>query len=205
MDPAAIMKWFPKEIEFPEALRVLCLWEEHLMPPRRTGFYDFPPYLRRLFRLPSPQPDKWISGYFRLAEDKYEFVRHWFGSDTVVDRFGAFGTGPDGSQYVIWLQDDGRCPIVHMGSEGQNNFVLAGDMVDFIRLLAVGYDEIGFADLTRPPGTEYVSKPFQEWVTSTFHVLIPQTGIEIAGPARASHQDFQAWIDGIIESTGERT
>ena len=40
---------------------------------------------------------------------------------------------------ALWLQDDGHCRVVHLGSEGQNLFVLARDMRDFLLLLAVGY------------------------------------------------------------------
>jgi hypothetical protein len=193
------MKRFPREIEFPAALRQLCLWEEQIMPPR-VGFFGIPVYLNKLLHVPQPQRDKWISGHFRLTADNFGFIRHWFGAEAVVHRLGVFGSGPDGSTYAIWLEDDGRRPIVHLGSEGQNNFVLAGDMVDFIRLLAVGYDEIGFADLTRPPESQHVNKRFQKWVADTFRVSIPQTGIDIVGPARASHQDLQPWIENVINA-----
>jgi hypothetical protein len=141
-----------------------------------------------------------ISGFFRLEGDSYQSIENWSGTESVVDRFGVFGKDPDGSMYSVWRQDDGRCPIVQMGSEGQNNFVLAGDMIDFIRLLAVGYDEIRLADLASPGTPEYVNKPFRAWVSQMFHVPIPETGIEIVAPARAAHEDFQAWIDDVIDT-----
>src|SRR5262245_50421868 len=132
MPPDELKRLFPTGIEFPEALRELCLWEDRV-PPAKTGFYDFPTYILKLIRQPLPQVNKWISGYFRLTKDDYQSILHWFGSDAVSSRFAVFGSGPDGSIYAIWKQDDGRCPIVHLGSEGQNNFVLAGGMVDFLR------------------------------------------------------------------------
>ena len=86
-------------------------------------------------------------------------------------------------------------PIVQMGSEGQNNFVLASDAVGFLRLLAIGYDEIGFADLLSPPDGDEVNPAFQEWVSKTFKVSIPETGNEITRHAQEAHDDFQKWIN----------
>lgn len=139
-----------------------------------------------------------ISGGFELYADEHDSVRHWFATDAVVDRFGVFGKGPDGSLYALWRQDDGRFPIVHMGSEGQNNFVLAGSMRDFLRLLAVGYSEIGFDDLSALPDADGVNPEFQRWVESTFGVRVPRCGRDVTGPAQASHQDFEQWINGVV-------
>ena len=136
-----------------------------------------------------------ISGYFELSSHEDETIRLWFGSDKAVGHLAQFGSGPDGSLYCIWRQEDGRTPFVHMGSEGQNNIVLASDALGFLRLLAVGYDEIGFVDLSSPPeNKEEVNPAFQTWVTSTFNVTIPLTGQEITRPAQETHDDFEKWI-----------
>jgi hypothetical protein len=137
-----------------------------------------------------------------LYADEHESVRNWFGTDSVVDRLGVFGAGPDGSLYAFWRQDDGRIPVVHMGSEGQNNFVLAGNMRDFLRLLAVGYGEIGFEDLSAPPDPDGVNAAFRDWVETTLGIRVPAVGSEITAPAQATHQDFQRWIDGVIDGGG---
>jgi hypothetical protein len=171
MDITKIRNRFPAGIAVPPELESLCTW---------LAKHGYP-----------------ISGGFELYADEHESIRHWFGTDAVNDRFGVFGTGPDGSLYAIWRQDDGRTPIVHMGSEGQNNFVLAGKMLDFLRLLAVGYDEIGFADLAAPPDGDGVNPAFRRWVEETFRTRVPATGVEIRSPAQASHQDFQSWIDAV--------
>jgi hypothetical protein len=71
-----------------------------------------------------------ISGHFELYADTHESIRHRFGTDADVDRFGVFGWGPDRSLHAVSRQDDGRYPVVYLGSEGQNNFVLAANMVD---------------------------------------------------------------------------
>ncbi|HPF38826.1 MAG TPA: hypothetical protein PK093_09290 [Phycisphaerae bacterium] len=124
-----------------------------------------------------------------------ETIRCWFGSDAAIGRLAIFGHGPDGTLYAVWNQDDGRRPIVHIGSEGTDTFVLASNALDFLRLLAIGYDEIGFADLSAPPDSEDVNPAFQEWVATTFRVAIPPTGVEIVQPAQASHDDLGKWIE----------
>src|ERR1700677_1518689 len=149
---------FPAHIPIPPPLVQLCGWLE-------TNGYP-------------------ISGDFELRPDDGNSIKYWFGKDTVGDRFAVFGAGGDGSLYVIWQQDDGRTPVAHMGSEGIHNFVLAADFVDFLRLLAVGYDEIGFSDLGCRPSGDGINPAFQEWVRTTFSVAIPGTGAEITGPAQ---------------------
>ncbi len=159
---------FPTNIPIPDALAQLCEWEE-------TNGYP-------------------ISGGFELYADTHDSIALWFGASSVVDRFGVFGTGPDGSLYAIWHQDDGRQTIVHMGSEGQNNFVLASNFIAFLGLLAIGYEEIGFADLSQPP-MEAPNLAFQHWVTENFEVIVPAIGAEIVDSACETPDDFQTWIN----------
>jgi hypothetical protein len=172
MDANALAASFPQGIELPNEFRALCDWVA------AHGYR--------------------ISGYFKLRKHSDKTIRLWFGSDAAVGHLAQFGSGPDGSLYCIWRCNDGRHPIVHMGSEGQNNFVLASSPVDFLRLLAIGYDEIGFADLDRPPdaedGQDYTNPAFQAWVATTFGVTIPKVGAEITRQAQSAHDDFQGWI-----------
>lgn len=172
MKPLNYEQTFPKTIAVPDPLVRLRQWLE-------TSGYP-------------------ISGCFELRTDDCGAIHHWFGTDSILDRLAMFGAGADGSPYAIWLQDDGRTPIVHMGSEGVKNFVLAPDFVQFLRLLAIGYDEIGFDDLSVPPTGKDVNPDFRDWVQTTFSVNIPVTGSEIAEPAKRNHQDFEAWIQRIV-------
>jgi hypothetical protein len=172
MDADKLKSRFPSRIDFPAALGELCAWHETNGSP--------------------------ISGYFELYADEHDSITHWFGTDAVADRLAVFGSGPDGSLYCIWRQEDGRQPIVHLGSEGLNNFVLAGNMVDFIRLLAAGYGELGFEDLAEPPEPGGVNPRFQEWVRRTFVVTIPKVGAEIVDPAKRGHEDLEGWIEKVI-------
>ena len=141
-----------------------------------------------------------ISGSFELRADTDGAIRHWFGTDAVLNRFAMFGAGADGSPYTLWRQDDGRTPVVHLGSEGTNNFVLAADFVQFLRLLAVGYSEIGFENLGLPPSPEGINPAFQTWVERMFFVKVPATGSLITEPAQRTHQNLQAWIEHVLNS-----
>jgi hypothetical protein len=88
---------------------------------------------------------------------------------------------------AFWLADDGSQKIVHLGSGSGSTTVcvLADDAVDFLRLLAIGYDEICWGDhfAGRPNvGSDFVveaNHAFVDWVTGTFRVTIPTRGAEI--------------------------
>ena len=173
MNPDTLRRSFPNSLSFPSELERLCAWQEQ---------HGYP-----------------ISGDFKLeADEMHDVIGNWFGTEEVVDRFGVFGSGPDGSLYAIWRQEDGRCPIVHLGSEGQNNFVLVEDMKQFLRLLAIDYREIGFDDLSAAPKPGGANAAFQQWVANTFDVTIPRTGSEITDKAKQGHEDLQSWIERLL-------
>ncbi len=169
MSPNKLASSFPLGIELPKELKKLCEWNE---------VNGYP-----------------ISGGFELRQHDDKTIQCWFGTAKPIGFLAQFGAGPDGSLYCIW-KHNGDFLIVHMGSEGQNNFVLASNPVDFLRLLAIGYDEIGFADLSLPPENEDEINPsFQDWVSINFNVPIPKTGNEITGPLQGISDNFQSWID----------
>jgi hypothetical protein len=159
---------FPSAIPFPEELRSLFLWKEN---------HGYP-----------------ISGEFELREHDDKSVVLWFGSDRAVGRLGIFGAGPDGSMYALWLQDNGDSRVVHLGSEGRNLFVLARDMREFLLLLAVGYLEIGFEDLSQPPDAEGINPKFRKWVASQLSCVVPATGGEIVRQAQCTSENFETWV-----------
>ncbi|CAN5683166.1 hypothetical protein BH09VER1_BH09VER1_03260 [soil metagenome] len=168
----AIQKGFPPTVSFPPELALLCDWQSENGYP--------------------------ISGDFELRADDGEAIYWWFRSHAADDRLAQFGAGPDGSLYCVWKQDDGRESIVHMGSEGDELKVLAGNMKDFITLLAIGYGEVGFEDLSEPPAEgEGINPKFRGWAERTFKVSIPATGKEITERARLEHDDFQAFVAAV--------
>jgi hypothetical protein len=117
-------------------------------------------------------------------------LRYWFKTEDadIQARLCVFAkTGGDGSMAAFWLADDGSQKIVHLGSGSGSTTVciLADDPVDFLRLLAIGYDEICWGDaFSEPPnaGGEFTvgpNKRYADWVTTTFGVTVPELGSEI--------------------------
>lgn len=147
-----------------------------------------------------------------------DHAMYWTGNKdkAVTDRLGPIiRTGGDGSYAALWLDDQGQQRLVHMGSGSGS--VMTGVMVrtpvDFLRLLAIGYEELCWPEvLDKPPAAmdadeeealAALVKPvrFADWVTSTYGVTIPATAMEIMLPP--SHMDkpsddpFCVWMDRI--------
>jgi hypothetical protein len=107
---------------------------------------------------------------------------------------------------ALWLDPSGA-KIVHLGSGSGSTLVcvLAHEPVDFLRLLAIGYDEICWQDeFSSPPnaGKELYVHPntaYQSWLQSTFGVTIPATASEIVRHPEAMSTDnpsdpFNKWV-----------
>ena len=179
---AKIKEGIPSTITVPPELEKLCDWVE------KNGYP--------------------ISGSFELYSGDIKIIEHWFGHGKVLNRFGVFGTGPDDSLYSFWLDKNNNQKIVHLGSEGGQLYILAANFVDFLRLLAIGYDEIGFSDLTMSleewnktieESEDYGKNPkFRNWVEREFQTIIPERGDEIS-----SFQDksFEAWVGKQLKYT----
>jgi hypothetical protein len=137
-------------------------------------------------------------------------LRYWFKTTDpeVVSRLCVFAkSGGDGSMAAFWLADDGTQKIIHLGS-GSGSVtlcILADDPVDFLRLLAIGYEEICWGDdYFEPPNAteEFIVEPnlvYRKWVEETFHVTIPTRAIEIVRhPASMddeySEDAFWQWV-----------
>ncbi|WAJ26503.1 hypothetical protein [Antarcticirhabdus aurantiaca] len=115
-----------------------------------------------------------------------DFGRDWFG-DVVPDierRLVPFArTGGDGSYAAFWIDDAGEQRIVHLGSDGVT-CLLGGTPLDFLRLLAIGYDEIGgdcLAGPHLPPDTPGRNAAYRDWLSARFGVSVPATAAEILG------------------------
>lgn len=140
-----------------------------------------------------------ISGCMKIRPDDFGGVLAWFGNDGIMaSNFAYFGAGPDGSILAFWLlngKDANLAPIVHLGSEGSNNLVLAADFHLFLHLFGIGYDELGFDDLTNPPEDPDSAENFRIWLQSEFGINCPETGEEIVSEAQCSCPDLQEAID----------
>ena len=198
----------------PEPLVALFHWIEE-----NNLYYDQPTGERVGFLYPLDQIEEgWTEEerhggtiiHFFAAGNAH--LKHWFGHDRaeVLDRLCVFAkTGADGSKAALWLAPNGEQKIVHLGSGSGSQLVcvLAEDPVDFIRLLAIGYDEIAWGELfALPPHLNdsflvYPNKKYQQWVQSAFPGDIPQTALEIVKHPEymddeQSEDEFHQWVRG---------
>jgi len=112
--------------------------------------------------------------------------------DEVKRRLLVFArSGADGSECSLWLDDEGHTQIVHIGSGSGSMMtcILVKNALDFLRLLAIGYDEICWdEDYPFPPNSNkdntfvHPNTQYQEWVQNTFHTTIPKIGLEVVTP-----------------------
>ena len=138
-------------------------------------------------------------------------MKYWFRHEKpeVLERLCVFAkTGAEGSMAAFWLDDSGNQKIVHLGSGSGSTLVcvLAEDPVDFLRLIAIGYDEICWSEaFSRPPSQDdglvvHPHTQFQDWVSRTFHVTIPATASEIVKHPNTMgnsnpEDEFAQWVD----------
>jgi hypothetical protein len=115
-----------------------------------------------------------ISGLWEMNDNGKGTMQHWITEKKVAERFGVFGSLPNGDIIGAWLQDDGRMPIIMIG-EGGLSKVVAKDMDDFMALLAIGYYEFWSADISLPPIWEnddqqkqFSNPDFQKFYVDTF-------------------------------------
>lgn len=210
-----IIKTLLPGMYLPKPLELLLAWIEDndlcVQYDRGRMGYLFPEE-----RVRSALNDAEIPGgtMFRFIAEGNDSLGHWFGNDQpeIVNRLCVFGfSGCEGSRAAFWLDDDGRQKIVHMGSGSGSTMVcvLADDPIDFLRLLAIGYDEICWPEkLSKPPNAdrredEPIILPnlaYQEWVRKTFSVSIPRVGTEIVKhPAEMGDKNppdpFCRWVE----------
>ena len=159
---------FPKKVVFPQELAMLCDWSEENSARLRTQ----------------------ISGGFSLTVND-DAIKYWFGNENASDSLGVFANDYDGSLYAIW--NNGKTQqIVFLGSEGSPLLILADNFIDFLRLLTIGYDEIGFSDLSKIPEKNCANAEFKTWVENTFNVAIPQSGDSITN---INDLNFENWAN----------
>jgi hypothetical protein len=135
-----------------------------------------------------------LSGYFELFENGRDVISAWIDREEAQKKLAMFGMSSDGGLYCIWQQDNGKQPIVYIGS-GQDARVFAKDIQDFITLLAIGYNDICSADLSQPPEDASLINPkFQAWVAQGLNVNVPATGQQIVDVALEESDNIYEWL-----------
>ncbi len=143
-------------------------------------------------------------------------LHYWFdnAAPSIIDRLCIFArTGAEGSMAAFWLDENNEQKIVHLrsGSGSVMACVLADDPVDFLRLIAIGYDEICWnSEFSNPPNHNLDEDEcrvlpnikFQSWVANQFNTIIPKLALEIVKfPAEMgdtnSQDQFCQWLEKI--------
>ena len=189
----------PEGMQIPEELRKLYQWIED------NGYYMDAKGVRYGWLFPEDKiKESWtdnerIGGTmitFNVDEESYrnelleiQYKEHL---DEVKRRLLVFArSGADGSECALWIDDEGHTQIVHIGSGSGSMMtcILVKNALDFLRLLAIGYDEICWdEDYPFPPNSNkdntfvHPNTQYQEWVQNTFHTTIPKIGLEVVTP-----------------------
>ena len=189
----------PEGMQIPEELRKFYQWIED------NGYYMDAKGVRYGWLFPEDKiKESWtdnerIGGTmitFNVDEESYrnelleiQYKEHL---NEVKRRLLVFArSGADGSECALWLDDEGRTQIVHIGSGSGSMMtcILVKNALDFLRLLAIGYDEICWdEDYPFPPNSNkdntfvHPNTQYQEWVQNTFHTTIPKIGLEVVTP-----------------------
>lgn len=210
----------PEGMQIPEELRQLYQWIED------NGYYMDAKGVRYGWLFPEDKiKESWtdnerIGGTmitFNVDEESYrnelleiQYKEHL---EEVKRRLLVFAqSGADGSECALWLDDEGRTQIVHIGSGSGSMMtcILVKNALDFLRLLAIGYDEICWdEDYPLPPNSNkdntfvHPNTQYQEWVQNTFHTTIPKIGLEVVTPHNMNDEPitdpFLKWFFEITE------
>ncbi len=182
----------PEDMYIPKELKLLYQWIED------NNLYVDRDECRYGFLFPQEELKQSWSEKGRKGGTDIEFysggtenLKYWFGgedNEAVKSRLCVFArSGADGSECALWKTNSGEIKVVHMGSGSGSTLtcVLGENVIDFIRLLAIGYDEICWDEyFSMQPNRieEFIVQPnvkFQNWVKKTFGVEIPKTALEI--------------------------
>ena len=210
----------PEGMQIPEELRKLYQWIED------NGYYMDAKGVRYGWLFPEDKiKESWtdnerIGGTmitFNVDEESYrnelleiQYKEHL---EEVKRRLLVFArSGADGSECALWLDDEGHTQIVHIGSGSGSimTCILVKNALDFLRLLAIGYDEICWdEEYSSPPNSNkdntfvHPNIQYQEWVQNTFHTTIPAIGLEVVTPHsmddEATDDPFLKWFLEVTE------
>ena len=165
-----VKKGFPANIHFPTFIEKIIAWEE-------------------------AQTDRtWLGGRFEMNTIGHAYVESFIDKEEIQQLFAPFGHTGDNYPYCIWQQEDGRQPVVFFGQTSGAK-VIAKDIESFFVLVALGYQEVGYEDLTTTPDNElYMNENFQAWIQETLQITLPINGKAIEDEAVQTFGNLDAWL-----------
>jgi hypothetical protein len=169
-----IKKGFPSTIAIPDGLEKFCDWYE--------ANQAFP------------------GGDFELFADDGEGITHWSGIPNLNPYFVQFGSMGNGSMIGIWQPEVGKQTYMHLSADEGWGTELADNFVDFLRLLAIGYETLGYfsdhtvQELNKLAENEDLNQgfnpAFKTWVETEFKTTVPTTNLSF----KREGTPFNDWI-----------
>ena len=162
---------------------------------------EIPALLQKLVSFALSRKD-FFAGNFEPHINTVNVLRYWFGDNhDAMSQIVVFGCNGDGSLYALWLygtQILEQAPVVFLGSEGTDNTVVASNITEFIQLLLLGIDDLGFV-ISHPGWSTTISKRdtqvFSEWAEKELGIIKPSDPERLVRVAIETHADFNAWLD----------
>jgi hypothetical protein len=170
-----IKKGFPSTIPIPEGMEKFCDW----------------------YNANEALP----GGDFELFADDGDAITHWSRIPDLNPYFVQFGSTGNGSMIGIWQPEaGGKQTYMHLSADEGWGTELADNFVDFMRLLAIGYETLGyFSEHTIQELNKFAehedlnqgfNRAFKAWVESEFKTTVPTTNLEF----KREGTPFNDWI-----------
>lgn len=144
---------------------------------------------------------EFFSGSFEVSSDEYDMLEAWFrGSQEGISRIRIFGHDGVGSLIGLWFYEGltGEPPVIFLGSEGEGNALLAGNMSEYLAVLAANRDweplDRAFMDAEESNAEE--NERFCSWLSK--HGIRPaKDPAAVMKAARKKHPDFAKWLSSV--------
>jgi hypothetical protein len=142
-------------------------------------------------------------------DDKSGLMSGWTKNKTALGALVPFARATGGgSFYALWNDEKSKnmsdWPVVLFGDEG-GEFVVAGNVIDFLRLLTIDVepsiykDEVSYyKDKSHRASDE--ARAYRQWLQATLKTTIPKDPETIAKSALAKHQKaFRTWAEKFLK------
>lgn len=127
----------------------------------------------------------------------------WHGDEIGASRTTAFASTSDGSLFALWRHDDrplDRAPVVYLDCDVSGSRIVAGNVRDFLALLAVGWDEdfnpVWHASFSDAKKQDAVAEDLRAFLRSV-RIAPASDPDALVGAAHLGHPDLLAWLQAM--------
>jgi hypothetical protein len=139
-------------------------------------------------------------GDFELFADDGAAITHWSRIPDLHPYFVQFGSTGNGSMIGIWQPESGKQTYMRLSADEAWGTELADNFIDFMRLLAIGYETLGYfsehtiQELNKLAENEDLNQgfnpQFKAWVEKEFNITVPSTNLSF----KREGTPFNDWI-----------